>query len=177
VSIRVHPRFLPSPLCYLLFKWLPEDVWPFDPSHQIIHDWNASTVDTVKKANEPYCKVMEDYVGALNTSLGKQIVFVVPDIEAATALRGKIIAGAAPGLTKQSQLFVDNWGHPSAPLKLLSGYCHYAVIYRRSPVGLPIPPVSAKAGMRDESLNRLLQQLAWDAVSHHPLTGITVAAR
>jgi hypothetical protein len=31
--------------------------------------------------------------------------------------------------------------------------------------------------MRDESLNRLLQQLAWDAVSHHPLTGITVAAR
>ena len=52
---------------------------------------------------------------------------------------------------------------------LLSAYCHYAVIYRRSPVGLPIPP---KFSLKSEALNRLLQELAWDAVIHHPLSGV-----
>ena len=47
-------------------------------------------------------------------------------------------------------------------------------IYRRSPVGLPLPAILAKAGDRDENdkLNRLLQELAWDAVTHHPLSGV-----
>ena len=58
------------------------------------------------------------------------------------------------------------------PLRLLSAYCHFAVIYRQSPVGLPIPPASAKEGLKDEALNRLLQELAWNAVVHHPLTGV-----
>jgi len=55
-------------------------------------------------------------------------------------------------------------------LKLLSGYCHFAVIYRRSPVGLPVPP-SAKS--LDKELVLLLQKLAWDAVTHDPLSGVT----
>ena len=48
------------------------------------------------------------------------------------------------------------------------------MIYRRSPVGLPLPPELANVHNRDEmdKLNRLLQELAWDAVIHHPLSGI-----
>lgn len=115
---------------------------------------------------------MEDYVTDLNKTLGKQYVFIVPDVQAALLLREKILAGAAPGIKKQSNLFSDPWGHPTPPLRLLSSYCHFAVIYRRSPVGLPIPPI---AGIKDESLNRLLQELAWDAVSHHPMSGVQAA--
>lgn len=40
--------------------------------------------------------------------------------------------------------------------KLLSAYCHFSVVYRRTPVGLPIPP---SAEIKDEALNRLLQDL------------------
>jgi hypothetical protein len=56
----------------------------------------------------------------------------------------------------------------------LVAYCHFAVIYRRTPVGLPIPLVleRAKNPEWDAKLNRLLQELAWDAVTHHPLSGV-----
>jgi hypothetical protein len=154
--------------------WIPEDHWPFDPKHRVHkspEDFNAATMEELKKTHEPYFKVMDDYVNALNATLGKQAVFVAPDAQATLLLREKILAGTAPGLKKQSELFTDAWGHPSVPLRALSAYCHFAVIYRRSPVGLPIP-ASLKGSLKDEALNRLLQELAWEAVSHHPLAGV-----
>jgi len=39
---------------------------------------------------------------------------------------------------------------------------------------LPVPNVlkRAKLGDQEEKLNRLLQELAWDAVTQHPLSGV-----
>ena len=54
----------------------------------------------------------------------------------------------------------------------LSSYCHFAVIYRRNPVGLPLPKILAGNPEWDAKLNLLLQELAWDAVKQHPLSGI-----
>ena len=55
---------------------------------------------------------------------------------------------------------------------MTSGNC--ATIYRRSPIGLPVPEIlkQAKLGDQEEALNRLLQELAWDAVLQHPLSGL-----
>jgi hypothetical protein len=109
----------------------------------------------------------------LNKKLGKETLFIVPVGQAVIALREKIIAGEAPGLNKQDDLFFDAIGHGKAPLQALAVYCHFAVIYQRSPVGLPVPAVMAKTNNKDnEKLNRLLQELAWDAVIHHPLSGV-----
>jgi hypothetical protein len=152
--------------------WIPEDHWPFDKKNRIRKsrdEYDATKIDDLRKTNDEYFKVMEHYVTALNTTLGRQYVFIVPDAQATLALREKIIAGTAPGLKKQSDLFTDPWGHPSLPLRLLSAYCHYSVIYRRSPIGLPIP---ASSGVKDEALNHLLQEIAWNAVTHHPLSGV-----
>ena len=57
---------------------------------------------------------------------------------------------------------------------MLTAYCHFAVIYKRSPVGLPMPAVlkNAKNPNWDEKLNTLLQELAWEAVTAHPLSGV-----
>jgi hypothetical protein len=94
--------------------------------------------------------------------------------QAVIALREKIIAGQAPGLKTQEELFTDPLGHPTTPLKVLIAYCHFAVIYHRTPVGLPVPDALAQAKKPewDEKLNRLLQEVAWDAVTHHPLSGV-----
>jgi hypothetical protein len=54
---------------------------------------------------------------------------------------------------------------------VLCAYCHFATIYRRSPVGLPLPAHLAQAP-EAEKLNRLLQEIAWQAVSEHPLSGV-----
>lgn len=114
---------------------------------------------------------LEAQVRALNTTVGRTAVFLVPVSDAVYALREKIVEGRAPGLTKQSDLFRDDLGHPHPPLAVLVTYCHFAAIYGRSPVGLPVP-ASLKDLPQADTLNRLLQQLAWEAVTAHPLSGV-----
>jgi hypothetical protein len=155
--------------------WIPWDKfeWPFKGNPEAVN-FDAASIADLRKMHAPYFKAFDDYVVALNKKLGKQVVFVVPTGQAVLALREKIVAGEAPGLAKQSDLFSDKLGHPRPPLQALAAYCHFAVIYRTSPVGLPLPDVLAdvKKPEWDSKLNRLLQELAWDAVRHHPLSGV-----
>ena len=139
-------------------------------------DWNAATGQKLRKDHAEYFKTSADQVRALNKQLGKDVLFLVPVGEATIALREKIIAGQAPGIKKQADLFNDDLGHAREPLKLLAVYCHFAVIYRRSPVGLPMPALLKKANNPDwdEKLNRLLQELAWDTVTKEPLSGVKI---
>jgi hypothetical protein len=159
--------------------WIPFDSmqWPYHgekgPKDSVKH-FNTATVAMLRKLHAPYFKAFDDYVVALNARLGKQVVLVVPVGQAVIALREKVIAGQAPGIEKQSDLFTDPLGHPQAAIQALAGYCQFAVLYRRSPVGMPVPRVLAGSKQSVE-LNRLLQSLAWEAVSHHPLSGLTAA--
>ena len=143
-------------------------------------DHNAATGEGLRKIHKRYFEEMDAHIVAVNKKLGKQAVFVVPVGQAVIALREKIIAGKAPGLKSQADLFSDGLGHPRAALQVLMAYCHYAAIYRKSPVGLPVsralarPKAPAKIADEITALNRLLQELAWDAVAHHPLSGVKV---
>lgn len=157
--------------------WLPNDeyvpVYPLDSKKKVDHD--AATVESLHTAYDAYFADVDKAVVALNTKFGKPVVRVVPVGQAVLALRERIIAGTVPGLTKQSELFTDSWGHPTLPIKMLSAYCHYATIYGRSPVGVPMIKILANAepaAWRDPKLDALLQQLAWDAVTRHPLSGV-----
>ena len=158
--------------------WLPNDtyhpVYPLETRKKVDH--NATKLDTLRAEQARYDRDVEDYVRGVNQRLGKDVMLVVPVAQAAVALREKVVAGQAPGLNAQWDLFRDTWGHPKVPLQVLSAYCHFAVIYRRNPVGLPVPAVLAKVPNLSDTekagLNRLLQELAWDAVTHHPMTGL-----
>ena len=161
--------------------WLPFDV--YDPLYQKKRpekvDRNTRTVEQMRKEHEPYFKSMDDHVRELNKKHGKTVVYVVPVGQAVILLREKIIEGKAPTLKNQDDIFTDAIGHVKAPVQLLNAYCHYAVIYRKSPVGLPAPVVKSKAKEpdMDEKLNRLLQELAWEAVTGHPLSGVKGEAK
>ncbi len=154
--------------------WLPYDVYDLNYQRQRPEpvDRNARTVEELRSLPAEYFKSMDEHVTALNNKFSKQAVFVVPVGQAVVALREKIIAGQAPGLKEQNDLFTDAIGHATPPLQVLTAYCHFAVIYRRNPVGLPRPAVLAKNEAWGDDLNRLLQQLAWDAVCAHPLSGV-----
>jgi hypothetical protein len=165
--------------------WLPWDkaTWP----QSAPADKDTMTEADLRALHAPYFATMDAYVEAINKKAGRQEVFIVPVGQAVIALRTLIIAGKVPAIPKQSDLFSDPLGHPLPPLRALAAYCHFAVIYRRTPVGLPMPkvltgPVQNFAGnfiddpnksKWDDKLNLLLQQLAWDAVIHHPLSGVT----
>ena len=153
--------------------WVPYD----DPSlwttrgKDVIIDRDTKTMAQLQAAHDPYFESMDTLVGELNSKYGKTAVFVVPVGQAVLALRNLVIQGEAPGIAKQSDLFTDPIGHPKNHIKALATYCHFAVIYGRSPVGLPMPASIAKLPQAEE-LNALLQNLAWDAAKQHPLSGV-----
>lgn len=158
--------------------WMPNDeyepVYPLQTRKKVDH--NATDIAKLRDATIRYAKDIEDYVKGINERLGKDAVLIVPVGMAAVTLREKIVKGEVPGIKQQSELFRDNWGHAQTPLQFLSSYCHFAVIYRRSPVGLPVPfQFEALKDVSDDDkakLNTLLQQISWDTVSHHPMTGV-----
>lgn len=157
--------------------WLPNDeyvpVYPLQTKKKVDH--NATSLPALRKAQDQYAHDIEEHVRSLNQKLNTKAMVVVPVGHAAVALRERILAGTCPGITSQADLFRDSWGHPTQPIQALSAYCHFAVIYGRSPVGLPIPAVLKKNPAWDEKLNRLLQELAWEAVTKNPMTGVKTA--
>lgn len=154
--------------------WLRWDIYEPTTKRPATVDHDAITGEELRKRHEPYFKEMDEHIRELNKKQGKTVLYVVPVAQAVIALREKIIAGQVPGLKKQEDLFSDTLGHGKPPLQLLVAYCNYAVIYRRSPIGLPVPNVlkQSKLGADEEKLNRLLQELAWGAVIDHPLSGL-----
>jgi hypothetical protein len=143
------------------------------PLNGKVVDRDSKTMTDLHAAHDDYFKGMDDHVRELNAKYAKDkpAIFVVPVGQAVMELRSLIIEGKAPGIAKQSELFTDPIGHPRDQVKALSAYCHYAVVYGRSPVGLPMPAAIAKLPEADK-LNALLQKLAWDAVTAHPLSGV-----
>jgi hypothetical protein len=157
--------------------WLPNDTYepkyPLDVRKVPKVDHDATDVAELRKKQSQYDHDVDEYVRGINERLGKQVIFTVPVGQAAVALREKIVAGQAPGLKKPWDLFGDSWGHAQPPLQVLATYCHFAVIYRRSPVGLPMPAALKKNKNPEyDKLNRLLEELAWEAVVHHPMSGV-----
>jgi hypothetical protein len=128
--------------------------------------WDQTTVEMLKTLDATYEKAFEDQVGKLNKEIGRKVLFVIPTSQAVTAIRIKIAQNEFPGLDRQSQLFADQIGHPAAPLIALNAYVHFATIYGRSPVGLPIPTIlkNARNEKFDEGFNKRLQELAWKTV-------------
>lgn len=154
-------------------NWLPFDdseLW-LKPVKPKSIDRDAFTLGQLRAKNDPYFKLIEDHVRDLNASIPAAKIAVVPCGEAVLALRAKVMQGAAPGIKTQNELFTDALGHPGPQIRVLAAYCHFAVLYRRSPVGLPVPGQLAKSP-EAENLNQLLQAIAWKVVTEYPLSGV-----
>lgn len=157
--------------------------WPARDGHLTGEFHNAmrndATVESLRKLHDlqrgQWLKQLEAQVTALNTAVGKEAAHIVPVGDAVLALRERVIEGKAPGITKQSDLFKDDLGHPMPALSVLVTYCHFAAIHQRSPVGLPVPAALQDAPEAAE-LNALLQRLAWDAVTGYPMSGVKTEA-
>jgi hypothetical protein len=154
-------------------NWVPfEDpvIWLSKSKPKSI-DRDGVTLAQLRAKHDPYFKMIEDHVKELNARIPEAKIVIVPSGEAVMALRDKVIKGEAPGIKTQNELFTDALGHPGSQIRVLSAYCHYSVIYRRSPVGLPVVSQLTKLP-EAEKLNRMLQEIAWKAVTGHPMSGV-----
>jgi hypothetical protein len=156
--------------------WLRWDIYEPTTKKPEKVDHNAITGEELRKRHAEHFEKMDAHIRELNKAQGKTVLYIVPAPQAVIALREKIIACQAPGLKSQEDLFTDALGHGKPPLQALVGYCNFATIYRRSPVGLPVPAIlkGAKLGEDEAKLNKLLQELAWEAVQQHPLSGVRI---
>jgi len=138
-------------------------------------DRDRAKIEDLRRAYVPFDKDLHDQVTAINRQYQEKykrpVVFLVPVGHAVMNLRERIVAGKVPGITRQSELFTDPIGHARPPLAVLNAYCHFAVIYRQSPVGLPVPS-QLKKMEKAEELNRVLQEVAWEAVKNEPASGV-----
>ncbi|MEY4132314.1 MAG: hypothetical protein RLZ85_1161 [Verrucomicrobiota bacterium] len=155
-------------------NWVPyedPELWLSKSKPKSI-DRDTATLVQLRAKHDPYFKLIEDHVRELNARIPGAKIAVVPSGEAVLALRDKVIRGEAPGIRTQNELFTDALGHPGPQIRVLSAYCHFTVIYRRSPVGLPVVSQLTKLP-EAEKLNRLLQEIAWKVVTGHKLSGVT----
>lgn len=153
-------------------SWAPRDGKLNDDFTNAMRDTvTADEISLMLEAHDSWMRQLESQVTTLNSALGKQTVCIVPASTALHTLRRHIAEGKAPGLSKQSELFRDDHGHPSDIAALLVSYCHFAAIYKRSPVGLAVPE-KLKDHPESSGMVTLLQQIAWDAVRNHALSGV-----
>jgi len=176
--VRLASEKCPQIRVFIQEFWLPFDVnSDFRKVKPQPPDRETFDLAKLQAEYDAYFRDIDAHVVALKEKYGdKPRLFVVPVGQPVLALRKKIAEGASPGLAKQTDLFTDPIGHAKPPLQTLVAYCYYAEIYGRDPAGLPVPPQLEKAGLDKETtakLNRLLQELAWNAVTSHPLSGVT----
>jgi hypothetical protein len=159
-------------------SWSRADVDPLSmPTGVPAKTDRNKTPEELKKTFEGNIKLAEAQADDINKKVGKKALFLVPSVQGSIALRAKIYNKDLPGLTSQAELFRDTMSHPTPPLEILNTYLHYAVIYGQSPVGLPMPSNlknANKAGW-DDKFNRTLQEVAWEAVTTYPYSGVTAA--
>jgi hypothetical protein len=124
-------------------------------------------------------KNAEEQIKKINEELGKAktVAYLVPTAQAHNALRTLIYKKEMPGMTDQQQVFIDPIGHPTAPVITLNAYLHFAVLYHRSPIGLPVPTILKNYNAElAADMNKKLQELAWEVVTKYPYSGVTAAA-
>lgn len=155
--------------------WLPNDRFNQE-NFRVPHpepDRERRSLKELREQHEAYFKHLDEHVLKLREKYNTKNIFVAPVGQAVLALREKIAAGEAPGLKLQNDLFTDPLGHANPTLQALVAYVHFAVTYGRSPVGLPMPTMLARAKTpTDPALLKLMQELAWQAAIQHPLSGV-----
>jgi hypothetical protein len=134
---------------------------------------DEKTVDgwiTSLHAKGGYLDKMRQQLDGIDKRAGHQITYVVPSGDAVYELRKLVIEGKVPGVAKQSDMHRDPIGHPTTPTAHLVGYVWFTAMYRKSPVGLQA--LVDKNDPTSAGREKLLQQIAWNAVVAEPKSGV-----
>lgn len=151
-------------------SWAAFDSDGFKPRITDNRERDAKSLADIEHLLDLFHGVLELQAAQINKQHGRQVVTLAPVGTAVVKLRAKVIKGEAPGIKKQSDLFTDPIGHAQMPIVALCSYVNYATIYGKSPVGLKTF-VNAK-DPNSASLQKLLQEIAWDTVTSYEPSGV-----
>jgi hypothetical protein len=87
---------------------------------------DAATFDMLEntrvKTETPYRTKMRAQLMEINAKAQTNITTLVPVWDAVLSLRQLVVKGGLPGVAKQSNLFMDNLGHPQKSMRDLASY-------------------------------------------------------
>lgn len=151
-------------------SWAAFDSDGLKPMIRDNRERDTKTLADIEHLLDVFHVILELQATQINKQHGRQVVTLAPVGTAVVKLRAKVIAGEAPGIKRQSDLFSDPIGHAQPAIVALCSYVNYATIYGKSPVGLKTfvnakDPNSAK-------LQKLLQEIAWDTVTSYEPSGV-----
>ena len=151
-------------------SWMPGDGATPQDKVKTNEERDTRPLDIPRAAHAQWKSQLEPQLLALNAKLGREVIHAAPAGDAVLKLRELIVAGKVPGITKQSEIFADAGGHGKMPVIALVTYVNFACIYRTSPVGLNDP--QPELDKLSPDLKPLLQRIAWEAVTAHPMSGV-----
>jgi len=108
-------------------------------------------------------------------------VFILPTSDAMTLAAKRQILGELPGIDgvhaviggNERSLWRDQLGHLGPGFDRLEGYVFYATVYGRSPELIEGEvDFGTQSPFPSPELDRVFREIAWEAVSSHPLSGV-----
>lgn len=146
--------------------------------------WPWKTDDPYYNPDPSYEKVIADRrviyeriaVGMEKAHPGKKI-YISPIDMAVVKLVRKIEKGEVPGFTTIADIYGDEV-HLTDVGKYLNACVNYAVIYRKSPVGLPGKMYNEWGKLMieiPETAAKIFQEVAWQSCMEYPRSGISLA--
>jgi hypothetical protein len=165
------------------------DAWPqlgqLNPLPQSEDELSAETF--IRLGREKHAST-ETLIAALDRKYAGK-VHIMPTSDAMVLAVQAFYEGRLPGIEginrwlcgKTYSIWRDQLGHLGPGFERLEGYVFYATVYRRSPAliegDIPFKPmVDKKLGELDpprREVDRLFRRIAWTAVIHNPLSGVT----
>jgi hypothetical protein len=163
-------------------KFYLSDAWPqLDQLDKIPTSPEELTVDIFVRMGQEKNAIYGKLVGELNDAYpGK--VFIMPTSDAMVLAVQYFHRGQLPGVEgvhalvegKERCLWRDRLGHLGPGFGQLEGYVFYATIYRRSPELIEGDIRFGDAtDYPSPKLDRVFRQIAWQAVTNNPLSGVT----
>lgn len=149
---------------------LPEGI----PTNEDRDRATAADLADHRASSEAQRATLRRQITGINDRHGRELAHLVPAGEAVLQLREAVVAGALPGVRRQSELFRDALGHATQPTTDLVSYLWFAALYGRSPVG---STCLVDATQPDAAAQHaVLQEMAWRVAVAEPLSGVSVPA-
>lgn len=162
-------------------KFYLSDAWPQLYQLDKVPESEAFfTEEVFEKMGKERTAGYSEQVRKLRESHAAQ-VFIMPTSDAMVLAAKHYLRGELPGIEginkiigkKERSLWRDQLGHLGPGFERLEGYVFYATLYGRSPELLEgDAPFRDDGDFPSRELDRLFRKIAWEAVSHHPLSGV-----
>jgi len=158
------------------------DAWPqLAQLDEVPDSEDELTAETFVRLGKERNAQTAEFIGALNKKYPGR-VFVMPTSDAMVLAAQHYYRGELPGVEgihravgkKERSLWRDRLGHLGPGFDRLEGYVFYATIYARSPELIDGDiPFGGSSDFPSRELDRLFRKIAWQAVVHNPLSGVT----